>query len=236
MSEQNMISDEPDPDGKWLYRVGGISALLIGIGYIIIIVLFVPMGATPSGAEAWLTYVADNTTLWWAIIGLSVLTDFLFIPLALSLYFALKGINRKAMLLAAACMGLFVVLDLTLTQINYAALTTLSSSYAAAPNNAQRALIIAAAHYPSVVLESILLFVYNTLTLSVGILITALVMLKGIFGKGTAYLGLVTSTLDILAVAGSFFVSTTLVTVIASVLTTIWVLFVGHRLYRINQL
>ena len=34
-----------DSDRKWLYRAGGISALILGIGYIVIIALYVPIGA-----------------------------------------------------------------------------------------------------------------------------------------------------------------------------------------------
>lgn len=237
MSAQTTMANTVDPDGKWLYRVGGISALVLGIGYIIIIALYVPMGAPPSGAEARLAYIAGNTRAWWAILGLSVLTDFLFVPVALSLYLALKGINRDAMLVATACVGLFIVLDLPLTWTNYAALITLSGHYAAATNNVERAIFVAAANYPSIVTDSGLLFVYNTLTLSVGILLTGLVMLKGIFSKSTAYLAVATGIFGVAAVASSFFASSvsSVSIILASVLTMIWALFAGYRLYRLGQ-
>lgn len=134
-----------DPGGKWLYRVGGISALLLAIGYIIIIALYVPMGAPPSGVEAKLMYLSGNTTAWWAILGLSVLTDFLFIPLTFALYLALKGMGRDVMLIATACVLLVVVIDLAVTWTNYAALITLSNHYAAAIDDAQWAVFVAAA-------------------------------------------------------------------------------------------
>src|SRR2546426_2186856 len=236
MGVQKMMVDAVDPDQKWLYRVGGVSALVLGTAYIIIIALYVPVGAPPSGAEARLTYLAGNTTAWWAILGLSVLTDFLFVPVALALYLALKGINRNAMLVATAFVGLFVVLDLAVTWANYTSLIILSGDYTAATNDAQRAVFVAAATYPSAVLGSRLLGVYVILVPSVGILITALVMLKGIFSKSTAYLGLASGILGIVSVAGSFFVSSLALTVIiASVLTTVWVLFAGYRLYRLGQ-
>jgi len=236
MSMQRMMINMADPDEKWFYRVGGISAIVLGIAYIAIIALYIPIGAPPSGVEARLTYLAGNTTVWWVILGLSVLTDFLFIPVALSLYLALKGINTNVMLVAIACMGLFVFLDLAITWTNYASLITLSGSYAAATNDAQKAVFITAAMYPSAILESSLLFVYNTLTLSIGILMTGLVMLKGIFSKSTAYLGLVTGILGIVSVVGPFFASALSTTIIiTSILTTIWVFFVGHRLYRLSQ-
>ena len=79
---QKMMIDAVDPDEKWLYRVGGISALILGLAYIATIALYVPVGAPPSGAEARLTYLAGKTRVWWAILALSVLTDFLFVPVA----------------------------------------------------------------------------------------------------------------------------------------------------------
>ena len=231
-----MMNHPVDPDGRWLYRAGGVSALVLGIAYLVITGLYVPIGAPPSGAEARLAYLAGNTRTWWAILDLSVLTDFLFVPVALALYLALKGVNRSAMLLATACVGLFIVLDLAITWTNYEALITLSGKYAAAANDAQKAATVAAAIYPSAVLESRLLFVYNSLTLAVGILLTGFVMLKGIFSRSTAYLGLVTGILGIISVVGPFFVSALSPTIIVtSVLTTVWVLFVGYRLYGFGR-
>jgi hypothetical protein len=237
MSVQPMKDNAVDPDGKWLYRVGGITALGFGLAYVVIIALYLPMGALPSGAEAWLASIARNTAAWWAILGLSVLTDFLLVPVALSLYLALNGINRHAMLVATAFIGLFAVLDLALTWTNYAMLITLSADYAAASTDTQRAAFVAAAYYPSTLLESNLLFVYNSLTLAVGILITGLVMLKGIFNKTTAYLGLATGILGIVSVTSSFFASSvsSVTIILASVLTTVWVFLVGFRLYRLGQ-
>jgi len=86
------------------------------------------------------------------------------------------------------------------------------------------------------VLTSTLEGVYSILVLSLGILMVGVVMLKSIiFSKTTAYLGLGTGILGIISVAGPFVLSTLGVAVIiASVLTTVWVLFVGFRLYRLS--
>jgi hypothetical protein len=214
--------------------VGGVCALLFGLAYIVIIALYVPVGAPPSGGEGRLEYHAGNTTVWWAILSLSVLTDFLLIPVALSLYLALKGINRDAMLLATAFIGLFVVLDLAVTWPNYASLIALGDDYAAA-SDAQREAYVAAANYASAVLESTLAGVYNIVTLSLGILIAAFVILRSSFGKGSAYLRLLTGILGIVSVVGPVLAGALGATIIvASVLTTVWVLLVGYRLYRIG--
>lgn len=128
-------------------------------------------------------YAAGKTAVWWAIVGLPVVTDVLFVPVASALYLALIGLNRDAMRLAAAAVGLFVVLDLAVTGPNIAALITLTDSYAAAATDAQRAASVAAASYAAAVLTSALEGVYRIATLSVGILLAGLVMRKGVFNK-----------------------------------------------------
>jgi len=224
-----------EADERWVHRAGGLSAILFGVAYIVIIALYIPMGAPPSGVEERLTYIAGNRTAWWAILGLSVLTDFLLAPVALSLYLALKGINKNAMLMATAFVGLFVLLDLAITWTNYASLIILSDSYTTVTDEIQRTAIVTAATAPALILESSLLFIYNSLTLAIGILLTGLVMLKGVFSKGMAYLGIATGVLGIVAVVGSMFVSALgTVIILASILTTIWVLFAGFRLYRLR--
>jgi len=235
MSVQNKMGDGSDPNEKWLYRVGGISGIILGIMYLIIVALYAPIGAPPSGAEARLLYVSQNTTVWWAILNLSVLTDFLFIPLMFALYVALKKINRGLMLLAVAFVLLFVVLDLALTWPNYATLITLSGSYAAAANDTARAVSVAAAYYPAAVVESTLLGVYIILIPGLGILMAGLVMAKGIFNKATAYVGVITGILAVVSVVGPFFVSALGATaILASVGTTVWVLLAGYRLFRLS--
>jgi hypothetical protein len=229
-----MSAQDIDPNGKLLYRIGGLSAIVFVIAYFIIIVLYIPVGK-PSGAEAWLVSMARNTTTWWAILALSVLTDFLLIPVALALYSALKSIHKNAMLAALALIGLFVILDLALTWTNYAALIAISGYYATATNDAQRTIFLTAAIYPAALVDSSILFVYNSLTLAIGIFMTALVMLKGTFNKATAYLGLTTGVLGIVAVVGSFFGVLSAIIILVSILTMLWVFLVGLRLYRLSQ-
>jgi hypothetical protein len=231
MSAEKMMVNAVDPDGKWLYRAGGISALLLGLGYLAIIPLYATVGAPPSDGEAWLKYLVGKTTVWWAILGLSVLTDLLFVPVAVALYLALKGVNRNAMLLATALVGLFVVLDLAVTWSNFASLITLTGKYAAATSDAERTTYVAAANYAAAVLTSRLEAVYSILVLSVGILVTGLVMLRGIFSTMTAYVGLVTGISGSIAVASAWSIAT----IIASVLTTVWILLVAFRLYGLSR-
>jgi hypothetical protein len=239
MNAQKVMVGEIDSNEKWLYRVGGISAIVLGMGYFIIIALYIPAGGPPpdSSVEERLIYLAGHSTSWWGILSLSVLTDFLYIPITFALYFALKQINKGMMLLAIACILLFVVLELGITWLNYSVLLNLSSSYTAATNDAERAVFVATASYPFAVLDSHrLLGVYTILMTGIGIFMIGLVMLKGVFNKVTAWLALVSSSLTIISVVGTPFVSALWVTIIiGSTLIAVWVFFVGYTLYRLGQ-
>lgn len=228
MSEQKQMAIAVDPDRKWLYRAGGIAALAIGVAYIIIIGLYASVGVPPSGGEAKLDYLVGKTTAWWGIVGISVLTNFLYVPVALALYMALKKISQTTMLIGVSFVGLFVILENAVNWTSYAILILLSGDYAAATNESQRAIFVAAATYASAALESPLAAVWAIGTLSFGFLLIGLVMLKGVFGKPTAYVGILTGILGIVAVAG-----VSIAVILNAVAALIWLFMVGHRLYRL---
>jgi hypothetical protein len=230
MGVEKTMVDSVDLDQKQWYRMGGIAALVLGVAYIIIVLLYARVGAPPTGGEAWFQYLPGKTTIWWAILGLSVLTDFLFVPVAFALYLALKEANRNAMLLATAFVGLFVVLDLAVTWSHYASLLVLYSNYSRATDAVQRMAYVAAANYASAVLASPLEIVYAIVTLSFGILVIGFVMLKGVFNKITAYLGVATGILGIVSLTGL-----SLTIIMNALFATAWILVVGYRLYRLAQ-
>jgi hypothetical protein len=62
-------------------------------------------------------------------------------------------------------------------------------------------------------------------------------MLRGVFNKVTAYVGVATGFLGIVSVVSSFFAGSLsgLTIIIASVLTMVWGLLVGYRLLRLGR-
>lgn len=215
-------------DENGLLRLGGLAALVIGVAYIVIIGLYSVVGAPPMGGEAWLNYLVGKTSVWWAIVGVSVFTNFLYVPVALALYAALAKINRPAMLIGVAFVGLFVTLELAVNWVSYASLIMLSGDYAAASTEAQRTVLIAAANYPSSVIASPLALVYAVGTLSFGFLVISWAMLQSAFGKLTAYLGILTGVLGLVAVAG-----VSVAVILNALAATLWLLLVGYRLFRL---
>jgi hypothetical protein len=58
-------------------------------------------------------------------------------------------------------------------------------------------------------------------------------MLRGIFSKATAYLGVVTGILGVVSVVGAFFIGALdIMAIPTSILTTVWFLFVGYRFLK----
>jgi hypothetical protein len=230
MNTEKETASASAPDDTWSFRVGAIAALAIGVAYIAIIALYATAGAPPEGGEARLDYLAGQTTTWWAIVGVSVLTNFFYVPVALSLYDALRRVNRYAMLLGVAFVGLFVVLENAVNWTSYGALILLSEEYAAAASESQRAIFVAAATYASAVLESPLAGVWAIATLSFAFLLISVVMLKSAFGKATAYVGILTGVFGFAAVAG-----VSIATILNALGATIWLFLVGYRLHRLAR-
>jgi hypothetical protein len=228
--EEMAVDAASSQDHKFWYRVGSIAAIVLGIGYIAIIPLYAHVGAPPSGGEAWFHYLSGKTTIWWAILALSVFTDLLYVPIALVLYLALEKVNRGAMLLATAFIGLFVALDLAITWTHYASMLVLYAQYGTATSEVQRAGYLAAANYGAAALASRLEVVIAIVIPSFGILVTGLVMLRGVFNKLTAWLAVATGVFGIASLTGLG-----LAIYGNALLFTVWLFFLAYRLYRLAQ-
>ena len=108
---------------------------------------------------------------------------------------ALKHLARSAVLVATGLIAVFIVLDLGVTEVNSLSLVALTRQYAAASSESLRAGAVAAANFARVTLP-IATFLSYTVS-SVGFLIFGVVMLKGVFRRGTAYLGIVATSAGI---------------------------------------
>jgi hypothetical protein len=222
-SAGNAASENRGPRYRW----GGIAAVSIALGYVAMIPLFAHVGPPPTGGEAFFKYLPGKTTIWWWIVGLSAFTDLLYIPLALALYMRLKPVNKYLMAMAVIFMGMFVVLDLAMTQGHYASILTLFHNYSQATDDAHRAAYLAAGEYAAAVLSTPMEIVYAIMIPSIGTLLAGIVMLKSEFGKVAAYLALITGVLGILALTGWFPI------IMGNALfATGWFFVVGYKLIR----
>jgi len=226
------VARHVDPSWKGVYRVGGICLLLAGLIYLVNI----PLGWGIPGATDSVQYLqslAAHPHQAQVVYGLYSLTDLLFVPGVLALYLALKRIAKNPMLIATGLMAVFIVVDLAITEANSLTIVALTQHAAAATSATARAAYLAAALYalPTVALATF----YSWMGPLVVVLIASIVMLKGVFGKLTAYLGIVTGIVGIVA---SFFVYVPALALLAiPVLLAygLWWVLVGIRLYRLSK-
>jgi len=231
-----MKADFDALSNKKMYRLGGISALILVVGYLLTFPIYAWVGdAPPDNVEAQLAYFAEYGAGWWAILGLMVFTDLLYIPIFMALYQALQHITRNLMMLACAMIGLFIVLDLSLTWTSYSALIMSGSHYASAISDVEKAALVAGAGYSSTMLDSPLLGTYAILIPSIGFLFTGLVMQKGVFNKTAAGLALAVGITAIVFMGSYFWEPLAIFRIINALLATTWYIVVGWELYRLSR-
>lgn len=197
-------SDSPAiPDASWhgLYRMAAITAGASVFMYVAALLTFIVGDATPtSGGRAMLEYVDAHTgtylvrqVLWVAPNALLIVT---FLGLTLALWRLDKSFALVAGVLSIASWA--VGLAWATTGDGAFAMLELSDGYATASSDADRAHFVAAAETlialndaPSVmgVLQTI------------GLLLMSLLMLRGVFSRHLAWLGVATGAIGILSEA-----------------------------------
>lgn len=116
--------------------------------------------------------------------------------------------------------------------MNFASLIGLSVQYGAA-DEAQQTALVAAATYSSAVIDSFMLGVYVILVPGLGVLAVSAVMRKAGLGRITSWLGFAAGLAGVVAVIGALFLPALgQLSILAALLTTIWVVPVGRLLWR----
>jgi hypothetical protein len=217
--------------------MGGVSALVLVIGYFLTFPVYGWVGDPPTtGVAAQLAYFAEHAAGWWVIVFLMVVTDLLLVPIYFGIYMALKHINKGLMMVALTFKAFFfVALDLAVTWTAYSVLITSGAGYGAAATDAQKAAFVAAASYPSTILVSPVLGTYAILIPSLGILFAGLVMFKGVFNRATAYVALAVGLTGILFMGRYVLEPLAVLRYINALLAMVFYLLVGFRLYRLSR-
>jgi Domain of unknown function (DUF4386) len=223
----------PDPSWRGLYRAGGISAILFIVPVLVAIVLIIiaPPPLNADGATT-LQYVASHKVLYLTEQVLWLAPSVFALVVFLALYQALKHLNKSYAVLGtlAGIVSWALTLALPATGGGAPVLVYLGDHYMAATTAAQHAAFATAAEV--FIAQNSITGAVGILT-PVGILITSLVMLKGVFPKGVAYLGIATGALGIVSealrpiIGPGYFVY--------GLLLPAWFLVVGWKLYRLGR-
>lgn len=192
VSQQSVeeITVGPDPSWRGLYRAGGISALLyILLGLVVptTLVLVAQYDFHMDG-ETLLNFIVTNRVWWIAVQTLVLETSILAIVAFVALFVALKHLDKSTAAIGAivACTAhiLFMAYYPILLGLVY-----LSDQYVAAADS-QKSVFATAAE--SLVAQNNAFNIFYEPLFALGVLILSLVMLKGVFPKSIAYLGIAT--------------------------------------------
>jgi Domain of unknown function (DUF4386) len=226
--------DTPDPSWRGLYWAGSVAAVLYVILIVAPLVLLIIVPPPPSsGGAATLLYIASHKAVYLielvSFVGLSVPAIVVF----MALYEALKHLNKSyaaiGAIIAIASEVIALALNDSPPSLN-GGLVYLSDQYMTATTAAQHVALATAAE--SLIAVTNAVASCGILT-ALGILILSLVMLKGVFNKGVAYLGIITGVLGIFSEALRPFLSAPFI--LYGVLLPTWFLAVGWKLYRLGS-
>jgi hypothetical protein len=239
-----MSQSHQDSGWQWLYRVGGVVALIAVVVFRrhfgLEVMLLMDMGIIglepPSGALDWFTLLQGNRFLGLVLLDLFDIVNYVLVGLVfLALYGALRRANKGAMAVATASDLVGVAVYLASNQAF--AMSALSDQYAAASTDAQRAALLAAGEA--------LLAIHNQggihlslLLVALAGLIASLVMLRGgVFSRATAMVGMVANTLVL-----GYFVAIALAPAVAFLLPAIsapfrliWYVLIARRLFQLAR-
>lgn len=219
-----------------LYRAGAIAALLFAILTIVSTVLAYITPQPPStgaagtlgAGAATLQFIAANKSVYVLnmvmFLGPTLFTLIVF----LALYVSLRHVNKSlaaigALLGVAADISFLVPFGLVL------GLVPLSDEYVAATTTAQRAAVATTADG---LIAQVNVVSVGGIVFALGVLVISLAMLKGVFHRNVAYLGIVTGIVGIVCeslrpILGGWYG-------IYGILL-IWILAVGWKLYRMSD-
>lgn len=225
-------------DRNWrsIYRAGGISALIVGVLFIIEMTTYIATSA-PSLTDpaGWFNLFQNNRLVGLVDFGiLELFSLVLFVPMVLALYAALKQASEGALSIAAILA--FVGIAANFATSKLFTLLSLSDLYAAAATAVQKSQFLAAGQAVLAVSAQggISGSVEGGIPLAVaGLIISAVMLRSNILGKATGFVGILANGIGLVmygsaalapSMTGSpFFLAFFL-------LSLIWFILIGLRL------
>jgi hypothetical protein len=229
------VCQEPG-DLSALCRIGGIAALLLIVYSLAMMVQMVILGGQPASAAQAFDLLQHHRVVGLLRLDLPTIAVMpLYYLLFLGLFAALQKTSPANALLSTALA--FVGLTLVLATPTALSMLPLSDRFAAATTDAVRSQLLTAGeaimaadiwHSTGAILGGVLL--------QCGAVLISVVMLRGgVFGKATAWLGIVMHGLDLAHIVVGLFlpVSGVVLLAIAGPLYPVWFFLVGRRLLQV---
>jgi len=223
------VAERVEPAWKPLYRAAGVAALL-SIAFTFVAVIVFIANPPPTTITAWFALFQRNGVLGLLDLDLLMLAAYLLMGVIyVALYGALHRGHEPVMALAALC-GLVSITTYIASNTAFNMLV-LSGHYAAATTDAERAAIRAAGQSMLAIWQGTAYDLSYVLG-GIAALLIAVVMLRSrIFGRATAYVGLVLGALMLVpATAGTIGLYLSLISLVP---TVIWLGLLAWRFFQL---
>jgi hypothetical protein len=230
--------NEMNAQWKGFFKADGFAALILLVYSLVTMVILATIGGQPENAQAAFDMLAQNRLA--GILRLDVLSVFiipLYYLLFLGFFIVLKKTHIAPIAVAAVlgCAGLTLFLA-TPSVFSWLAL---SDRFAAAVSEGEKTMLLAAGE---AILASDMWHgtgpLVGGLLLQTGMLLASISMLPGnVFGKATAWVGIVTHGLDLLHIVIGFFLPTVGITLmfVAGPLYLVWFPLLAWDFFRLGK-
>lgn len=220
-----------DPSWRGVYKASGL-ALFAGGAIIVVFLLAVFVMQVPLPDPDTPQAVLENPIPPVILYSLAALGELLLMPGVLGLYLSLKDVKKTHMLIGTA-VWLAAIPMFLVSRGQIISLLPISASYTTTTSEIMKAAYVASAE---LAIEAANVYVAMALALlGVGSVLIGLVMLKGVFGKGTGYLVIVAGILILFGTCGVVLEVLAVLTLFGLVLTAVWQTIVGVKLYRLGM-
>jgi MFS family permease len=193
-----MSPDIADPRWRSLYIIGGISCLLVATLIVLAIVAFFIWPYTPGMRSTESIFATLQSDRLGGLISLDLpmlLISLINVLPLLAFYVSLKQVNRSYALIALA-IGL-IAIALVVQSRPLVEIVLLSDQYAAATTDAAKIRYLAAGDVLLSYFSGTAWMIQTTLLALSGLINSALMLRSPLFGKTTAYIGLIISLLGL---------------------------------------
>jgi hypothetical protein len=252
--EPNRDSDPNTADPRWnsLYKLSGAAALIavlifrrwLGEEFLLLRslgIIHVGPRALPSSVIDWFTLLHTQRFIGLTLLNVFDLVNYALVGLMfLGLYASLRRVNRSYMTLA---MALGIVGIAVYFASNQAfSMLSLSEQYASATTDAQRSVLLAAGQAllaisnTGVFGQTAISFLFVNLA---GLIISMVMLRSGIFGKATAYVGILANGFGLGYPIGLILAPKVLVLAVISLSASacflvIWYIQIARRLFQLG--
>jgi hypothetical protein len=228
------ITEIEFPDSRWkdLYKIGGISSIVIAVSILFAIVAFFiwPYKGAFSSMES--IFVTLQTDRLGGLISLDI-SMLLIAPvnilMFLAIYAALKRSNESVALIALVLALMAVVLVIVCRPL--VELVSLSDRYAAATNVAEKMRYLAAGEVLRVQLDGTAWIMQTVFFMLAGLMNSLLMLHTRLFSKATAWLGIINSVVGL----GFFLPTIGILLLFLNTIGTIpWCILLARDFFRIK--